>query len=166
LDWVTATEVDNDRFIVERSPDMEQWSSVTSVDAVGNSTTLMSYSVLDADPFAGVNYYRLRQVDVNGMEELHPVRAVTIAQDGGDRLFFQPNPSFGQVKVQALVDPSAIHLLSLFDGMGRCVHTRSMTGSELTNGTLDLTKVPPGSYLMHIESDGERRTGRLQLLRE
>ena len=166
LDWVTATEVDNDRFIVEHSPDMEHWSSVASVDAVGNSTTLISYSVMDPAPFAGLNYYRLRQVDLNGMEELFPVRTVTIEQDGRDRLLFQPNPSSGLVKVKALVDPFAIHLVNLFDGMGRCVHTRSMTGSELMAGTLDLTKVPPGAYLMHIECDGQRRTGRLQLLTE
>lgn len=69
LEWFTATEVNSDYFIIERSHDADQWSIVAEVNASGNSNHLVSYSWIDDYKLSGTIYYRLTQVDFDGMVE-------------------------------------------------------------------------------------------------
>lgn len=64
--WVTTSEWNNDHFIVERSADGTDYTAVGQVVAVGNSSSVESYTFLDVAPLRGTSYYRLRQVDVDG----------------------------------------------------------------------------------------------------
>lgn len=75
--WVTASEYNNDHFVVERSADGINYTVVDVVAAVGNSVSLESYAYTDLVPLRGTSYYRLRQVDVDGTTSLSqavPVR--------------------------------------------------------------------------------------------
>lgn len=65
LNWVTASEKNNSGFIIERSPTGLQFEPIGSVDGNGNSQQNSNYGFIDNDPFEGVNYYRLKQVDEN-----------------------------------------------------------------------------------------------------
>lgn len=90
LDWMTATEQNTSHFVVERSADSQNFTSVGLVSAAGNSQTTQVYSWLDTDP-AELSYYRLRSVDLDGSEGLSDVVAVSCGTDDrGVRIF--PNP--------------------------------------------------------------------------
>lgn len=78
LEWQTATEHNNDYFIIERSYDGEIWNKIKEVDAAGNSTITLSYLVVDEDAKTGINYYRLTQVDFDGQYETFSPIAVQI----------------------------------------------------------------------------------------
>lgn len=80
--WSTATEQDNDYFVVQRSADGKVWEDLGQVDGQGNSTTQKNYSFVDENPLGGDSYYRLKQVDVDGTFSLSPVKAVSF--DGQD----------------------------------------------------------------------------------
>lgn len=67
LQWVTASETNNDYFQVKRSADAVNWETVGTINGGGNSTTQLSYQFVDRTPPAAVNYYRLTQVDYNGL---------------------------------------------------------------------------------------------------
>ncbi|TVR80751.1 MAG: hypothetical protein EA412_04450, partial [Chitinophagaceae bacterium] len=67
--WATATEIDSDHFIVERSANAEDYKAIEIVEAAGNSVEEIFYQVKDEDPYHGVNYYRLKQVDFDGSHE-------------------------------------------------------------------------------------------------
>lgn len=69
LTWETATELNNDYFIVERSSNAVDWEDVGIVDGSGNSVQTRSYSINDYNFVNGYNYYRLTQVDYNGQRE-------------------------------------------------------------------------------------------------
>lgn len=75
--WWTATERDNDYFVVERSNDGVNFKEIGTMDGQGNSQHLVSYRFSDLYYKRGeVNYYRLKQVDFNGAVEYHDVISV------------------------------------------------------------------------------------------
>ncbi len=65
LDWVTATELNNLGFEIQRSVDNNIFVTVGFIEGRGNSTTNQYYSFTD-ESIAGKVYYRLKQVDYNG----------------------------------------------------------------------------------------------------
>jgi hypothetical protein len=79
LNWLTATEINNDKFVVERSADGENFELVSEVKGAGNSREINSYNVVDATPLKGTSYYRLTQVDYNGASETFAPVAVNMS---------------------------------------------------------------------------------------
>ena len=66
LSWATATETNNDHFEIERSLDAINFKVIQKIPGTINSMTKTKYVYLDSNPEAGINYYRLKQVDLNG----------------------------------------------------------------------------------------------------
>lgn len=77
LYWQTASETDNDYFVVQRSVDGLIWETTDSLDGALNSSALLSYASEDPSPYLGVSYYRLKQVDVNGLFSHSETRVIT-----------------------------------------------------------------------------------------
>jgi len=69
LNWVTASEINNDYFILESSRDGYNWHMLAKVNGSGNSTETRNYSYVDDNGGYGVTYYRLTQVDYDGKSE-------------------------------------------------------------------------------------------------
>lgn len=66
ISWQTATELNNDYFTLEKSKNLDFWSTIAMVNGSGNSNSVLSYSLEDRNPFEGVSYYRLSQTDFDG----------------------------------------------------------------------------------------------------
>ena len=66
LSWTTETEKDNDFFEIEKSTDGEYFFSIKKITGSGNATIAHHYNFLDKKPFDGGNYYRIKQVDLDG----------------------------------------------------------------------------------------------------
>jgi hypothetical protein len=68
VQWQTEIEINNKEFVIERSIDNVNFTSIGTVLTTaenGNSSSLISYSYIDSTPVIGMNYYRVRQVDNN-----------------------------------------------------------------------------------------------------
>ena len=76
LNWITASEIDNASFEVQKSHDGVNFTACGSVLGAGNSNTTQYYSFVDAAPFYGNTYYRLRQIDFDGDHEYSNVVSV------------------------------------------------------------------------------------------
>jgi len=66
LDWTTASELNNDRFEVERSLDLNEWKFIGKLNSQGNSIQPQYYRLYDESPVKGIQYYRLKQFDIGG----------------------------------------------------------------------------------------------------
>jgi hypothetical protein len=66
IHWMTASEINNEYFSVERSEDGINWIEITKVNGAGNSNTIVSYEYIDRYFSNLLNYYRLKQTDFNG----------------------------------------------------------------------------------------------------
>lgn len=92
LYWETASELNNDKFEVERSTNGRDFFKIGELDGNGTSQKLNTYSFKDLAPTNGLNYYRLKQVDFNGNFEYSEARAVKF--DLKDVVFrVYPNPA-------------------------------------------------------------------------
>ena len=76
LSWATATETNNDYFLIERSEDGSYFYEVGRVEGNGNTNQVVEYSYVDQFTFAPVEYYRLKQVDFDGQFEYFDVQRV------------------------------------------------------------------------------------------
>jgi hypothetical protein len=79
--WVTASEQNSDYFIIERSNDLVNWDFVSKVTASGNSNYEKEYSIIDRDFPNGISYYRLRQYDFNGDNEVFDPISINCFRD-------------------------------------------------------------------------------------
>ncbi len=76
LNWITASEINNDYFILEHSKDGKNFEEIATVDGSGNSNLTLDYSYEDKRELEGINYYRLRQVDFDGKETTFSIVSV------------------------------------------------------------------------------------------
>ncbi|MEM7572322.1 MAG: T9SS type A sorting domain-containing protein [Bacteroidota bacterium] len=140
LDWATASESDNSHFIIERSADGRQFQAIGELAGVGNSSQRQNYSWLDTQPLNGNNFYRLRQVDFSGEEQLSEVRMVSFGSSTSAGLTLFPNPTVDQV----YLDGFAGGEVRLYDLQGRLIKSL-----ELTPGApLSVEELLPGTYLL------------------
>ncbi|MCC5918570.1 MAG: T9SS type A sorting domain-containing protein, partial [Cryomorphaceae bacterium] len=99
LTWMTASEIDNSHFIIERSADgtvIEEVGRVYSKARGGNSIHKLSYRYFDESPLMGRSYYRLKQVDYDGTYEYSDWQMVEFIKVEEMNLRVYPNPSNGQ----------------------------------------------------------------------
>ena len=82
LTWATASEINNDYFLVQHSSDGIRFDDLGTVVGAGTTTQSHSYDWMHDHPSAGVNYYRLKQVDFDGQFEYSPIRVVMMDGDG------------------------------------------------------------------------------------
>lgn len=66
VQWQTLTEKDNARFEIEHSVDGINFEKIGTVNSIKNFSSIADYSFLHRYPAPGVNYYRIKQVDIDG----------------------------------------------------------------------------------------------------
>lgn len=71
LTWSTGSEVNSDYFLIERSIDGNFWNEIGKVGASGNSNQMIKYSLTDNNFDNCLNYYRMKQYDLNGLSTLY-----------------------------------------------------------------------------------------------
>lgn len=89
--WGTASEKDNSHFEIERLSSGD-WLSVGRVEGSGNSKDVVFYDFLDENAPNGIVYYRIKQVDFDGMYDYSDV--VTVDNRSFSTKLW-PNPSKG-----------------------------------------------------------------------
>jgi hypothetical protein len=159
--WVTASEWDNDFFTVEHSADLEVWTTVSMVDAVGHSNAMVEYAALDEHPTPGTNYYRIRQTDTDGTSTTSAVVAVQLGETPTMDIRLYPNPTTGPLNMLANCQDERTFEVSVLDDQGRLV----MVHDPGTGRTLDLGGLVSGTYILRVRCGDEVRTERVQLIR-
>jgi len=81
LKWSTASEINNDYFELEQSKNGETFTAITKVKGAGYSASIKDYSFTDLNPIDGKNYYRLKQVDIDGVSQNSQIISVNIKND-------------------------------------------------------------------------------------
>lgn len=141
LSWTTSSEVNSKGFEIERSVDADLWTKAGYVASQNNNSShVLRYHFTDASPARGVNYYRLKMVDLDGTFAYSDIRSIVLAGDG---LTLYPNPvTHGKLT------------LDLADASGSRVKVYSTTGQEVLRAsgsrTLDVSQLPSGVYVIRV----------------
>jgi hypothetical protein len=152
LKWITYTEVNNDFFEIEKSPDGISFMRIGFVKGNGNSTREISYSFIDESPQEGKSFYRLKQNDFNGATFYSDVITVNFKKELSGE--FYPNRlSNGQHQTSLNLSMSGLATIYIYDLQGRCFFESAKL--ELTSGKLfnfSVPDLPPGYYQLTIKS--------------
>ncbi|PKP45821.1 MAG: hypothetical protein CVT95_08060 [Bacteroidetes bacterium HGW-Bacteroidetes-12] len=92
LKWLTASEINNAFFTVERSTDAQNWEEIIITQGAGNSNQLLTYIETDFKPLDGISYYRLKQTDFDGQFEYFNIVPVRFEKDAPLEFTLFPNP--------------------------------------------------------------------------
>lgn len=93
LKWSTSGEINNAYYLINRSSNGTDFSSIGKVNGSMSSADVVNYQFNDAYPIDGNNFYRLSQVDIDGNQKILSVKKVTIKPSGAMSLY--PNPVIG-----------------------------------------------------------------------
>lgn len=157
LEWATATERNNAVFVLERSADLEAWEPIAEVEGAGNSQTMITYGTKDQQPLQGTSYYRLKQIDHDGTEDISQVRPVHFSQHGPD-LFAWPNPAKDLLHVQIDGPNSSAQV---FNALGQQMHVaQEWIGNVVA---LHIAALPSGTYQVRT---GDPRMGTARFIKE
>ncbi|MBK5284111.1 MAG: T9SS type A sorting domain-containing protein, partial [Bacteroidia bacterium] len=151
--WVTSSEINNDYFVIERSQDGEHFEAVGTRKGAGNSSTTLHYSMLDVKPFAGVSYYRLRQVDFNGSESKSQLVAVSFLENV---LNVFPNPAQTEIQYRFKSAADGIALFEIIDVLGKIYLTEQVNVQKglNTSDAYDIRYLPAGVYFIQLRPIG------------
>ncbi len=156
ISWATATEINSDYYIVERSYENEGFEDIGKVDSEGNSLSVSEYSFDDEDiDRNGKYYYRLRQVDLDGTIDYSDIVVITVDRKGDFKADVYPNPAFGFVNINIqtseLTDVHAI----ILDVAGKLVVDNVINGNIPVGNSeirVPLENLPAGTYIVRITS--------------
>ncbi|MBL7951697.1 MAG: hypothetical protein JNM62_08250 [Flavobacteriales bacterium] len=148
--WSTASETNASHYVVERSADAENYVPIGTVQAVGNSTQLSSYSYLDEHPAEGLNYYRVRQMDMDGSAQESPADYAIYRKGTSDMVVF-PNPAGNILWASFEMPEEDAVIWRVLDAQGRLVEQDLYQGTK-GNMLIDipLERLAVGSYTLLI----------------
>lgn len=156
LNWSTATEINNDYFVIERSEDLDTWEVIDQVDGAGSSNELINYRYFDVTYGAGSNYYRLKQVDFDGAYSYSNVAVVNEKVKGNISVY--PDPFVSSFNVSLTLNHSQLVSMSLVDLTGR-EYSHNVVSLKKGNNDVEMTipDLASGVYYLKAIVDDEVR---------
>jgi len=158
LDWSTASETNNDFFLLEKRNRDGSYSMVAKVQGAGNSFKELAYQHIDHKPDVGTNYYRLSQTDFNGEQE--KIKEIAVDYFSEWAIDIRPNPLSGDVlQVQSLTDKKGALNIEIFDLTGKTVYqSEDKIAIGKQSSDLDLSDLPSGLYIFKATQNNQVRT--------
>lgn len=155
--WATATEINNDKFIIEKSNDGENFEFVSEVNGAGNSKELNKYEMVDAKPFKGTSYYRLTQVDFDGRSETFAPVAVRMDAKSIELEVRSKGLEASNSMDLSIYSPVATEATLLVrDLSGRTISNEKVLLTEgYQNYTLNTTNFGSGIHLIQLSNGSE-----------
>lgn len=160
LNWSTTNENNSQAFEIERSNGAATFIKIGDLPATGTSSSVQSYSFIDALPAAGNNKYRLKLIDRDGKYSYSPVVLLTKKQNGLTLQNIFPNPFVNELNIQIASDKNQPVQLRLTDISGKTILTSNV---NCIHGTTTIILQAPGSlqagtYLLQIiTADGSQQ---------
>lgn len=155
LHWNAFSETNFSGYEVQHSLDGNAWEALGFVQGVGTNAA-HAYDFVHTNPINGVNYYRLRLVDLNANYEFSEVRMIEIAASGDLATIF-PNPTAGQFEVRAAGRKGQLEVM---DMLGRSI-LQVPFESQLE---LNLSDQAAGAYWIKISDQKGRVTAQRLVL--
>jgi hypothetical protein len=155
LQWKTSNELNNKGFEIQRGFNGAQYTTIGFINSKatnGNSAATLSYNFVDEKPLTTNNYYRLRQVDLNGKENFSNVvvlRPSTTVKAEITKLY--PNPVSERLNVVLNTVSSEKVTLNLTDLTGRIIEIRNIETTVGDNNiNFNTSRLAKGTYMIKV----------------
>ncbi|MEM6264199.1 MAG: T9SS type A sorting domain-containing protein [Bacteroidota bacterium] len=148
LNWGTLTETGNQEFVIEKAWEQSEFQVIGSVAGAGYAQQPNYYEFTDFAPLAGNNYYRLKQVDIDGQFAYSDIRTVFLEAQAADPSIY-PNPVGDNLMLHWQHALQETQTIEIYDVMGRVMTKDQITVSG-KEGTLSVASLLPGPYIVRI----------------
>lgn len=151
LKWSTASEVNNNYFEIEKSSDGQKWQFVSKVKGNRNSASTLDYTFTDQKPLSGTSFYRIKQVDFDGIMSFTPVKSISFdALLTNKTLRIFPNPVTHQLSIQGEF-PEDVQI-QIFNTLGQTMEGFFLR-KESSDINVNVLNLPAGLYLLFINNE-------------
>ena len=159
LNWVTATEINNDYFTIERSSNGIDFEPIILHEGAGNSQQVIEYERFDDRPMIGRNYYRIKQTDFDGQSETFETRLVVFEGEARGVSVY-PNPASDEVFAEFTNFKAGQYEIIILSAQGSQVKTQTLNleqnTSMMTIELLQGLQLARGTY--YVKVVGETKT--------
>jgi rhamnogalacturonan endolyase len=150
LSWATTTELNNDYFAVQKSIDGNVFYNIGKVLSKGNSSMKIDYNFIDVQPFNGMNYYRLKQVDKDGKIAYSNVVNADFAFSNA-MLQISPNPVSSKLALNYFAAQPSTLAFDIIDTNGKTIKSFSANAVKGKNNfQLDVSSLQAGFHLVKL----------------
>lgn len=149
LNWLTAHEINNDHFDIERSSDGEHFKKVGAVEASRASSAENNYAFTDEDPLNGISFYRLKQVDIDGHSSYSIVISVKLNKDLSVKII--QNPVHANLILQVNGTMAQALPLSIMDVSGKRI---KMFSAQEGLQQINVNEYSAGMYYLNYQVNG------------
>ena len=118
LNWVTATEINNQGFEIQRSSSNSEFATIGFVEGCGTITEPHEYSFIDRNVTTCEYFYRLKQIDYDGTFEYSNEIEVDAAPVSFSLEQNYPNPFNPSTKITYSIPQKSFVSLKVFDQLG------------------------------------------------
>jgi hypothetical protein len=164
LKWATASSQNSSYFELWRSANGNNFDkligTVPAVQAFSSSPT--DYELNDNTPLATWNYYRVKEVDIDGSATLGNIARINMQQDNASLIIY-PNPvrSSLSLTLEYTAIKTAPINVRVLNSTGSMVYQKGLTAQTGTNRyTLPAAGLPKGVYVVQLISDSGSSTAR------
>ena len=162
LNWVTATEVNNSGFQIERKLNRtNEWTNLSFVSGKGTSTERNNYSYMDKSIAVGKYSYRLKQVDLDGTFEYSPIIEVDVNAPDEYTLYQNyPNPFNPSTTIEYSLPEKADVTISIYTAIGELATTlvSGTVEAGYQKANFNASNLTSGTYIYQIKAVGSDRT--------
>ncbi len=147
LKWTTEQEFNSREYVVERSANGANWQAIATVAAAGSSTSTLNYMTRDLDPFKGINFYRLKSVDIDNKFVYSAIRKV----DFGNKYTYSiyPNPASDMIQVTSDNTVSSNANVQIVNMQGQVLITKQIN-SNTQPIQVNISSLSSGIYFIKI----------------
>jgi hypothetical protein len=151
LKWITQSELSSSHFEIESSIDAVNFEKIGRVNAMGISNEAKQYNFNDVNPVKGINYYRLKMVDMDGTYEYSNTLALEIQGKETTFVFF-PNPTSDVVSYQFEAESNESLQMELINAFGQLIFSQTKTARTGTNSiSINMVDLAPGAYTVRVK---------------
>src|SRR5204863_6855637 len=124
---------------------------------------MSAYQFVDAMPLHGINFYRLKQIDIDGNFEYSRIIRINISIAKTLQTVIAPNPFSNETTISFSLTQSANVSLKIFDLSGKLITT--LVNSEIQAGVHEFkwegNKVSAGIYFLRMEAGNYSETRKI-----
>ena len=145
INWTTASEENNDYFLLERSSDGINFELLLKTIGAGTTSNTTDYTEIDRYPIMGLSYYRLTQVDFDGKSTTFKI--ISVLFDGERKIEVYPNPTTDYIFLN--IHPNDF-VVDLRNSNGLSENFFGQFDEYNGQYKIDLRNIPTGVYVLRI----------------
>jgi len=150
LNWITGSEINNDRFVIEKRLENGEFKVLNEVKGAGFSEVPSYYDYKDRSPMAEKVYYRIQQIDFDGTADFSDI--IEVSFEGlAARYSVYPNPAQEWLTLEVLAERDEAHQYKMLDLRGKTVMSGTLEAG-LGQTSISVDALAAGTYVLQVKN--------------